>query len=224
MRVDKMELFHLGTRMKTVKALGVADPLRWLNYAVKSKLPVPEGIVLLDGGWTRLIDDGVVIMDGDDVVIDSADMFLQRFALNRLRDPVLLRAIPSKLSLTVPPDDHEAIIRAVVKLWTQSDAKRRDILVMKPVHGTMGTADIVISDTVERVTLDDAELLELPVQQGLFGSTQLTGWQRRLQQLCRGVRRTFGDEGAAWQIDWIDDGRTCWLTWINQPNLADPVG
>jgi hypothetical protein len=36
---------------------------------------------------------------------------------------------------------------------------------------------------------------------------------QRLQQLLRGVRRTFGQ--GNWQIDWLDDGRICWLIQID---------
>ena len=34
-------------------------------------------------------------------------------------------------------------------------------------------------------------------------------YARRLRMLLRGLRRTFGDVG--WEIEWLDDGRICWL-------------
>ncbi len=76
------------------------------------------------------------------------------------------------------------------------------------VNATTGTADTLVSGQVE------GERLELPRVERAE-----SGWQRRLQGLLSDVRREFGDE--PWDIEWADDGETCWLMQI-RPITAAP--
>jgi pyruvate,water dikinase len=40
-------------------------------------------------------------------------------------------------------------------------------------------------------------------------SPHLPAYAQRLQQLLRGLRRTFGQ--GDWGVAWADDGRICWM-------------
>ncbi len=77
------------------------------------------------------------------------------------------------------------------------------------VNVTTGLADKLLSgaERGERVELPRIERAE-------------EGWQRRLQRLLRNVRAEFGD--AAWDVEWADDGTTCWLLQI-RPVTAPTV-
>jgi pimeloyl-ACP methyl ester carboxylesterase/phosphohistidine swiveling domain-containing protein len=57
-----------------------------------------------------------------------------------------------------------------------------------------------------------AQQLELP-RLDLGGSSASFSWQLRLQKLCQGIRRHF-DSSQDWDIEWADDGLTCWLVQI----------
>lgn len=48
----------------------------------------------------------------------------------------------------------------------------------------------------------------------LDGPPAETPWQCRLQELCCGIRQAFGTGHPGWDIEWADDGLTCWLVQI----------
>lgn len=61
--------------------------------------------------------------------------------------------------------------------------------------------------------------LELPrLRVGERPRRDLAGWQRRLASLLRDVRREFGD--SDWDIEWADDGETCWLVQVRPITAA----
>jgi hypothetical protein len=120
----------------------------------------------------------------------------------------------------VDPNDLTEFALAFGRVWSAApldDTWRRDTLVMEMVqtdtnpNGTAVTSESTKTDWVSYNTEETNDaVLQLP---------KLSGWQRpdnafppfarRLQQLLRGVRRTFGRDN--WTIEWVDDGEICWL-------------
>jgi pyruvate,water dikinase len=138
--------------------------------------------------------------------------------------------------LNVDADDPNAFAAAVrdVRASADDSVARADVLVMKMVPAV--AAGVAFSeagwqdDLVEWVDgLADGlvggsrrgELLQLPrLVGGEHADTQRPAWQQRLAALLRDVRTTFGDE--RWDIEWADDGATCWLVQI-RPVTASPL-
>lgn len=251
MRPEKLNFIRLGTRTRPFVKLGVGNKAALLNEAVKAGLPVPNGIVLLDNAWRRLIDEGIVSVEGPDVTVHSADDFLERFALHEMQRPVAVRSAFAAedrphaalagyfLSrLNVPHDDPDALIEALVEVWQSADRQpgpfRRDILVMEMaaaqtagvaftqaayeddlVNFTAGVGDRLLAGQV------GGEALTLPKLRAWERPTAVEPWQRRLQMLLRGVRRSFNLRGTDWDVEWADDGQVCWLLQV-RPITAPP--
>lgn len=91
---------------------------------------------------------------------------------------------------------------------------RRDVLLMEMVDGDVcGQATSHPDSEWDEATFEtnaDSDSLRLP-RLGAWRNPDpaLPPFAQRLQRLLRGARRTFGRQ--AYQIEWIDDGRTCWL-------------
>lgn len=135
--------------------------------------------------------------------------------------PLFGTAVTPQLHLNM--SDPVALAAACGALWQAApdEESRHDLLVqeMVPIQ-VEGTAVTAANQPTDTITYAD-HTLTLP---------QLTGWRRpdaarpdhlrRLQQLLRGVRRTFG--AGEWQVQWMDDGRVCWLLNIqSQPPTTD---
>ena len=111
-------------------------------------------------------------------------------------------------------NDPTQLSKSLCEVWSSvsNSGGRRDLLIMEMVDDqTSGVALTGSSDEMdEALVKGEAPPLHLP---------QLRAWRRpdpdlpaygqRLQQLLRGLRRTFGK--GDWGIDWMDDGRICWL-------------
>ena len=252
MKPEKLNFVRLGSRYSTFRKLSIGNKAALLNHAVKSDLPVPNGVLLPSGAWERMIDDGLISLRGRDVIIEAADEVVERFALNGLRKDVAVRSAFSaedrpdqalagffKTILHVDHTDRDAILRALVEVWQSGNLRegdfRRDMLVMEMVDAqvagvaftqrdfqddlvnfTEGTGDKLVSGEVAGGSL------LMPKLQGYEQPTFVeNGWQRRLQSLLRGVRRSFNLKGTEWDIEWADDGKKCWLLQI-RPITAAP--
>lgn len=112
-------------------------------------------------------------------------------------------------------------LRHDVLLLEMVPAKKAGVGFLEPayqddrINYTTGTADKLVGGQTA------GKELELP---RLFaGEGQLTGyqpapWEHRLQRLCRRVRQVFGNQ--SWDIEWADDGETCWLLQIRPVTRA----
>jgi hypothetical protein len=120
----------------------------------------------------------------------------------------------------VDPNDLTEFALAFGRVWSAAPLDgtwRRDTLVMEMIQSdTSISGTAVTSENAEtdwgcyNTEEPDHAVLQLP---------KLSGWQRpdnvfppfarRLQQLLRGIRRTFGR--GNWTIKWVDDGEICWL-------------
>lgn len=132
--------------------------------------------------------------------------------------------------LHVNLNDPQALSAALCDVWSSAlrygGTFRRDVLIMEMVAAQVagvafaqqayqddlvnfssGTADRLVSGQVagETLTLTRLEGWERP-------SPDLPPFGQRLQQLLRGVRRTFG--AGDWDVEWADDGQVCWLVQV----------
>jgi pyruvate,water dikinase len=123
--------------------------------------------------------------------------------------------------LDVQPADIEAAIDRVRASAARRDGQfRLDVLIMGLVdaeHAGVSFSEPGTYDDVVNVTegladkllggTDAGERIELPrIEQAE------SGWRRRLQLLLRRLRAEFGD--TPWDVEWADDGTTCWLLQI----------
>lgn len=207
----------------------VGPPAARLDQAANAGLPVPAGAVLLDGFFRVALANGLAQANGG-VVIPDAELWHNTLHysahLPRFRRPVDVYAVaaasdlglPGALGRAVDFNDPHAAARALERVWSvtlpAAEPPRRDALIVETVAATMaGTATTIVGQPADRITLD-------PSPNSPFDLPQLSGrhrpdsnqppYARRLQQLLRGARRTFGP--GAWQIAWADDGHICWLT------------
>ena len=85
------ELHPVWRPGKTIQKLGVAPKAQLLNLAVRAGLPVPNGIVILDGVWARLQEWIVMAVDGEDVHVTNGAFLLEVMALHQLKRSVVVR-------------------------------------------------------------------------------------------------------------------------------------
>ncbi len=139
--------------------------------------------------------------------------------------------------LHVDARDPAQLAEALCAVWESAERYaekhgelRRDVLLLRMVNATHsgvaftehahaddlvnfteGLADKLVSGAVE------GESLSLPkLRHGEKPDSHLPAWAARLQVLLRDVRRIFSHKGSGrdWDIEWADDGTTCWLIQI----------
>ena len=196
----------------SLETAGVGPKAALLDRARAAGLPVPGGFVVLDGQEPPSSHDlaGSLAVRSAFSVEDGSELS------NAGRFRSLLEVWPGEL-------DH-----AVEQVRASADDRtgRLDVLVMEMVPAV--TAGIAFAepgyedDLIEwvaglaadlasgDVSGNTAELARL--RTGERSRHTLPGWQQRLASLLRDVRREFGD--ADWDIEWADDGETCWLVQV----------
>lgn len=208
---------------------GVGLKGRLLDKAAKAGLPVPAGALLLDEFYRLALREGVIVRQNDRIHVPDPDWLCQVFYRDlrfpRLENPVAVRAAFSADSadtavaavLNVNLNDPAQLAAALREVWSSALPHegdfRRDVLILEMVAAEAGgVAWNRPADENDVVTLKSGttEQLQLPRLRGWQRpSADLPPFARRLQQLLRGVRRTFGDK--AWRLKWADDGHICWL-------------
>lgn len=210
----------------------VADKARYLDQAAKAGLPVPAGGVLLDEFFQLVVTEGVVIEENGQFTIPDpnwfAEILFEGVRFPRFDKPVVIRPAFSSNQASSGQSNwkqnyHDAVdinkpgqlTESLSEAWTRPvpDSGRRDVMIMEFIQGQKSG---IVRSLVE-VEFDEL-LLEKDDPANHF-LPKLGPWQRpakaapphcqRLQQLLRGVRRTFGR--ADWRVEWLDDGRLCWL-------------
>lgn len=212
-----MKQFFLWLGSGRTRKFDVNPKARFLDLAARARLPVPNGGILLDELYRLLLKEGVLLKT--DNGIEAAEpvwlfeSVYQDVRFPRLEKPVAVRGRRSSL-LNVDFLDPAAFSTALCAQWTavrdQPESFRRDVLVMEMVDVQVkGTAVSPQSEINNQFSVN-GEVVELP-KLSRWGrpSPDLPDHLRRAQMLVRGVRRTLGK--GDWQIDWADDGRTCWL-------------
>ncbi len=205
-----------------------------LDEATRARLPVPNGAVILDLFYRLAEQEGLVVIENGRLAFPDpqrlSDTLYQGVRLPRFDRPVIARTVYSQaVALPTPEESFIAIpltdansprqlATALGRVWAAANPLdptwRRDTLLLEMIevaeHGTAVSRDNSANDTIYYPSLAAQQALEIP---------KLSGWQRpdeqfashlrRLQQLLRGVRRTFGS--GEWAIEWADDGDVCWL-------------
>jgi pyruvate,water dikinase len=114
----------------------------------------------------------------------------------------------------------EAITEVRASADRRDGTFRRDVLVMQMVdaaHAGVAFSEPGTYDDIANVTDGLADQLvsgQTEGQRVMIPRLEpaADGWPNRLRALLDDVRREFGDR--AWDIEWADDGTTCWLVQI----------
>ncbi len=208
----------------------VAEPGCLLDRAANANLPVPAGGILLHDFYELALDQGVV-QENDGAITacpEPAEGAVSPQALHdllynlarfpRLEGEMVLRPLHNNqfgpTQAPIQPDDPAALTNSLCECWQSQNGRHDVLLITRPQTELAGTA----------VSPANADADQIILPEGKLSLAQLSRWQRpdstlpphaqRLQMLLRGVRRTFG--GAGWEIEWLDDGRICWL-WELKP-------
>lgn len=195
-----------------------------LDRAVGDELDVPPGVVIAHES-SLPIDPTALHGLGSRLAVRSA------FSVEDGTDSAMAGRFLSELN--VAPEDVANSAQRVRDSGASLDGARLDVLVMTMVDAvvagvafteaqfeddlvdvTDGLADKLVSGEVAgtRVVLPKVRRWERP-------AGDMPDWQKRLSNLLRDVRSVFGE--AEWDIEWADDGTTCWLVQI-RPITAAP--
>lgn len=203
------------------KKWGVAEKGQRLDAAAKAGLPVPAGAILLDELFQLLWDEGVVEEENGRITATSPEWLYetlyQSVRFPHLDKPAAIRAANAATAmpqLAVDISHPVYLSNSLCELWSRLDGQRRDVLVMEMVDGDWrGTAVTTSAYHHDTITIPDEPPISLPqLKRWQCPDSSLAPHLQRLQLLLRGVRRTFGQ--GDWHIDWLNDGRICWLLQI----------
>ncbi|MBK8900169.1 MAG: hypothetical protein IPM53_03210 [Anaerolineaceae bacterium] len=217
-----MRYFFAWLGSKRAAKRDVAEPGCLLDRAANANLPVPAGGIVLHNFYELAREEGVV-QEKDGRITPLSPLALHDLLFNLARFPLLNDAMVIRplhpthfgpTSLPIRLDDAARLTHSLCEGWSGQDGRRDLLLITLPQRDVAGTAVTHPNAATDQIILPEGQL-ELP---------QLGRWQRpddslpphaqRLQMLLRGQRRTFGDSG--WEIEWMDDGRICWL-WELKP-------
>ncbi|NQY58208.1 MAG: alpha/beta fold hydrolase [Ilumatobacteraceae bacterium] len=210
-------------------AEGVGPKAALLDTAAGAGLPVPMATVIPPDAAAIV---PAAVAAGGDVAVRSA--------FSSEDGTTTSNAGRFATELDVDAADPDAFAAAVDTVRDSADesVERRDVLVMAMVVARVagvafsepgwqddlvewveGTADGLVGGTRR------GERLSLPrLQRGEHLDDADAAWQHRLAALLRAVRSVFGepDDAPGWDIEWADDGTTCWLLQI-RPITASPL-
>ena len=194
---------------------GVPPKAALLDRASRAGLSVPAGIVIPDG-----VDPGVATPPADSFAVRSAfggedgaqssraGWFETELRVASAEVPAAVERVRASRQRV---DEH---LRADVLVMAMVDARHAGVAFSEP--GTYDDIVNVVGGTAEGLVggTEEGDRMLLPRIE-----TPDESWQRRLRSLLADVRSEFGD--APWDIEWADDGDTCWLVQI-RPITAAP--
>lgn len=196
-----------------LRSEGIGAKAAMLDTAAAAGLPVPPGFVIPHDAPVPELGSWHETSTGTPVAVRSA------FSAEDQDDRSLAGWFETVLNVDPPSFDaavetvrasagrHTGRFRHDVLVMDMVDARRSGVAFSEPetyddrINSTDGTAEQLVGGDVEGT----GELL--PRLERVAD-----GWRARLQQLLVLVRNTFGDD--AWDIEWADDGSTCWLVQI----------
>lgn len=218
----KAHFVWLGAKRAAKRGVGAKGAL--LDQATRAKLPVPAGGILLHEFYEALLENEILVwQNGRCHIPHPPDLYASLYSAARfpqLDKPIAVRAAftaprsTASAQLDVNPQDAVVLTTALCQVWSliPADApQRRDVLLMEMVtaqHSGWAQTAVSASDTAQVETQDFASLLP-HLGKWQRPDAALPPYAQRLQQLLRGLRRTFGAQ--AWRVVWADDGRICWL-------------
>lgn len=200
----------------------VSEPGCLLDRAANANLPVPAGGILLQNFYDLALEEGILTENDGQVTAVSApalhNLLFNLAHFPKIDMPVVVRPLhANSFGASLPliqMDNPTQLTNSLCEGWSAQNGRRDLLLITLPQISLRGTA----------VSSPDTDADEMILPEGKLNLAQLGRWQRpddrlpphaqRLQMLLRGVRRTFGDTG--WEIEWLDDGRICWL-WELRP-------
>ncbi|WP_420645271.1 hypothetical protein [Candidatus Leptofilum sp.] len=217
-----MRYFFAWLGSKRAAKRDVAEPGCLLDRAANANLPVPAGGILLHNFYDLLLKENVLKENEGKVTATSADALHELLFtiahFPKINAPMVVRPLhPNSFGPTLPAiqmDNPTLLSSSLCEGWSSQNGRHDLLLITLPKTELRGTA----------VTPQNATTDQLIQAETTTPLPRLTRWQRpddslpphaqRLQMLLRGLRRTFGDDG--WEIEWLDDGRICWLWELHQ--------
>ncbi len=210
-------------------AEGVGPKAALLDRAVTAGLAVPRGAVIPPGAEAALPP-----------TLAGAAAVAVRSAFSSEDGVASSQAGRFRTVLDVDAADHDALAAAVddVRRSADESVARADVMVMEMVPAEV--AGVAFSepgwqdDLVESVDgiadglvggSRQGELVSLPrLERSERLDATYPAWQQRLAGLLRAIRSEYGESPGApgWDIEWADDGTTCWLLQI-RPVTASPL-
>ncbi len=215
-----------------VVASGAGAKAANLDRAAAAGIDVPNGFVVPDG---VALDDTSMSWSIAAASISLGPTVAVRSAFSAEDGEATAMAGRFETELGVE-NVESAVIAAVERVRASGEvvpSARRDVLVMQMVKAqragvlfteqqfeddlvnvVSGLADSLVSgaEAGEELRLAKVRWLERP-------DKSLPPWQQRLALLMREVRAEFGER--EWDIEWADDGETCWLVQL-RPITAAP--
>ncbi len=206
---------------------GIAPKAALLDRAAAAGLSVPDGFVVPDGVDAPALVGAWAVRS---LAVRSA------FGAEDGGESSLAGWFTSRLGVGPATSESDAFAVAVADVRASADRRdgsfRLDVLVMEMVdarHAGVAFTEPGTYDDVANVTEGLADRL---VSGSVEGSRVLVprleaapdGWQQRLRSLLARVRSEFGD--SPWDIEWADDGNTCWLVQIRpitRPTLRNEI-
>jgi rifampicin phosphotransferase len=197
-----------------------------LHRAARAGLPVPQGVVIgPDEDPPPAIDlPGPLVVrssfDGEDGTVRSAAGRYTSVLHVAAERGTLAEAVA-----VVRASVDEDVDVAEVLVMRQVAARTAGVAVLEPDHPedlvevVDGLADGLVGGTVEPRTLQvpraSRRLGPLEGRAAAPRPSPAAAWEGRLAVLLADVRRVFGPSPAAgWDVEWADDGRTCWLVQV----------
>ncbi len=226
-RARKRKVGGKGRLLDAAASAGLPVPAGAIILDECYQLLLREEVITSDGGAIKVPDPGFLF-----------DTFYQAIRFPRMKNKVAVRPAFSTVNEAHSPIDHcfppqlsvdlsdpLQLAGGLSSIWSaalewqndlpaDSPALRRDLLIMEMVNvdvsGTAISRKDEIQDIVQISSATESSTLNLPrLRRWKSPSAGLPAHAQRIQRLLRGIRRTFGDK--VWQVDWIDDGRICWI-------------
>ncbi len=231
--VAQLGVLELGTGR--IVAAGVGPKAANLDRAAAAGIAVPAGFVIAHRQPASLGRDDLAILGHGKVAVRSA------FSAEDATSTAMAGYFDTELDVA----PNAVAIRSAIESVRGSAARvraagvpvpastRLDVLLMRQVEaehaGVLFTEAQFEDDLVNVVDGLAATLVSGGEPGGSFRLAKLRRferpdrslppWQQRLARLMRSVRQTFGE--LDWDIEWADDGETCWLVQI-RPITAGP--
>lgn len=229
-----MDTFFIWLGSGRAKRHQVGNQGQWLDKAAQAGLPVPNGAVLLDSFFQLAQQEGVIFLENGRIHTPNPTqlhhLLYQVTHFPKLDNPATIHPLlplspptpilPISLPLTQPNHLAAALKNAWETAITAPPPHNLLILerVEPQIHGTAQTSPAEKTDKVE--TADSTLTLPHLTPWQLFASPNLPPFAQRLQKLLRGIRRTFA---GSWWVQWIDDGRICWLVQLSMIQSGPPT-
>lgn len=241
-RTRKHPISHQGRWLDIATSRGLPVPNGAILLHELYQLLMDEGVIQQEGHNVTVPDPAWLFETlYESVRFPRLDRVVAiRPAFSRLEQPGLDAEGEFASRLGVDMLDALAVSAGLSAVWSSAlamslagESLRYDVVVMEMVAvQRAGSARMVLPEQQDRVQVSG----ELPEGEKELLLPWLGRWQRplphvppfaqRLQQLLRGVRRTFGQSasgGRNWVVEWADDGQVCWLLNIRAANVQPGI-